>query len=80
MNAALVRQAAEDIGVNPDRMILAPRFQFRDPGIAHIAWALKAELEASAFPIASMSTVSALALATRLVSLQTDDARRGHGR
>ena len=56
VSPALLRQAAQDLGVNPDRMILAPRFQLRDPGIEHIAWALKAELEEKNFSIAFTPT------------------------
>jgi AraC family transcriptional regulator len=43
---ALLRSAAAGLGLDPDRVALAPRFQLRDPRIEHIGWALKAELEA----------------------------------
>ena len=42
----LIRAAAEEIGVNPDRVSLAPQLHVRDPRIEHIGWALMAELEA----------------------------------
>lgn len=42
----LLRRAAEDVGLDPDRVGLEPRCQFRDPQIEHIAWALDAEREA----------------------------------
>lgn len=45
VDAPLFRQAAEDFDLNPDRMVLSPRFQLRDSGLQHILWALKAELE-----------------------------------
>jgi AraC family transcriptional regulator len=40
---SLLRRAAEDLGLDPDRAGLAPRHQFRDPQIEYIAWALDAE-------------------------------------
>lgn len=40
---SLLRRAAEEIGLDPDRAGVAPRHQFRDPQIEHIAWALDAE-------------------------------------
>jgi AraC family transcriptional regulator len=76
LSAPLLRQAAEEIGINPDSMILAPRFQLRDSGIEHIAWALKAELEASVFSDRLYIDSLALALAARLASLQADRPRQ----
>lgn len=43
---ALLRRAAEDMGLDPDRVGLEPRHQFRDPQIEHIAWALEADRRA----------------------------------
>jgi AraC family transcriptional regulator len=40
---ALLRRAAEDMGLDPDRAGIAPRHQFKDRHIEHIAWALDAE-------------------------------------
>jgi AraC family transcriptional regulator len=40
---SLLRRAAEQMGLDPDRAGLEPRHQFRDPQIEHIAWALDAE-------------------------------------
>ena len=74
VDADLVRQAAEDLRIDPDRMNLAPRFQLRDPGIVHIAWALKAELEARTFADRLYADSLGVALAVRLVSLQADGA------
>ena len=70
VSATLVRQAAEGLGVNPDRLVLSPRFQLRDPGIEHIAWALKAELEATVFSDRLYADSLGAALAMRLVALQ----------
>ena len=71
VSADLVRQTAEDLGIDPDRMNLAPRFQMRDPGIAHIAWALKAELEARTFADRLYADSLGVALAVRLISLHS---------
>lgn len=45
---ALVRTAAEGLGLDPDRAALEPRFGLRDPQIEHLAWALEAEQRAGA--------------------------------
>jgi AraC family transcriptional regulator len=47
LSPLLLRRAAEDMGLDPDRASLEPRHQFRDPRIEHIAWALDAERAAS---------------------------------
>jgi AraC family transcriptional regulator len=47
LSPSLLRRAAEDMGLDPDRTSLEPRHQFRDPQIEHIAWALDAERAAS---------------------------------
>lgn len=44
---ALVRLAAEEMGVDPDRAGLEPQSGLRDRQIEHIAWALEAEHRAS---------------------------------
>ena len=41
--ASLVRLAAEEMGLDPDRAGVAPRCHVRDDQIEHIAWALAAE-------------------------------------
>jgi AraC family transcriptional regulator len=64
---SLLRRAAEDIGLDPDRAGLAPRHQFRDPQIEHIAWALDAERRAG-HPSGLLYTESlGLALAVHLL-------------
>lgn len=40
LTPALLRRAAEDLGMDPDRAGLEERHQLRDPKIEHIAWAL----------------------------------------
>lgn len=42
---ALLRRAAEDMGLNPDRAGLESRHHFRDARIEHIAWALESDRE-----------------------------------
>ncbi len=40
---SLLQRAAEDMGLDPAHIGLEPRFQFHDPQIEHVAWALEAE-------------------------------------
>jgi AraC family transcriptional regulator len=42
----LLQRAASDMGLDPSKTGLDPRFQFRSPQIEHIAWALDAECRA----------------------------------
>jgi AraC family transcriptional regulator len=70
----LFRQAAEARGGDPTRLAFSPRFQLRDRGLAHIAWAVKAELEAKDFSDRLYIDSLGLALAARLVGLQSDRA------
>ena len=72
LSAALLRRTAEDLGLNPDRLALSPRFQLRDPGVEHITWALKAELEATTLSDRLYADSLGVALAARLVNLQAD--------
>lgn len=44
VNPALVRQTARDLEIDPDRIVVEPQFQRRDPRIEHIAWALASGL------------------------------------
>jgi AraC family transcriptional regulator len=69
LSPALMRTAAEGLGVESQRVGIAPRFQLRDQQIEHIGWALKAELEAG-YPGGQLYAESlGLALATRLLYL-----------
>ncbi|PTL76789.1 AraC family transcriptional regulator [Vitiosangium sp. GDMCC 1.1324] len=43
---SLLRLAAEEMGLDPDRAGLEARHQFKDPQIEHVAWALEAERRA----------------------------------
>jgi AraC family transcriptional regulator len=40
---SLLQRAADDMGLDPAHIGLEPRFQFHDPQIEHVAWALEAE-------------------------------------
>lgn len=45
LSALLIHAAAHAMGVNPDRVSVAPQLHVRDPRIEHLGWAVKAELE-----------------------------------
>jgi AraC family transcriptional regulator len=65
---SLLRLAADEMGLDADRVDLEPRFHFKDPQIEHIAWALEAERR-SAFPTGALYSDSlGLALAHHLLS------------
>ncbi len=64
---ALLRSAADGLGLDPDRVDLTPRMQLRDPLIEHIGWALKADLEADHPGGALYAESLGLALAAHLV-------------
>jgi len=67
MSPTLLRRAAEDLGLDPDRAGLEPQHQLRDPQIEHIAWALEAERK-SAHPAGALYADSlGLALALHLL-------------
>lgn len=46
LSSDLVRDAAADIGIPASEAILLNRFQIRDPKLEHLAWALKADMDA----------------------------------
>jgi AraC family transcriptional regulator len=67
MSPTLLRRAAEDLGLDPDRTGLEQQHQLRDPQIEHIAWALDAERK-SAHPAGALYADSlGLALALHLL-------------
>ncbi|MBV8344140.1 MAG: helix-turn-helix transcriptional regulator [Candidatus Eremiobacteraeota bacterium] len=47
VSPALMLSTADAMGIDPDRVAIAPRLHVRDPRIEHIGWAVKAELEAA---------------------------------
>ena len=74
LSPSLLRRAAEDMGLDPDRAGLEPRHQFRDPQIEHIAWALDAERRAG-YPSGLLYTESlGMALAVHLLGRYTAPA------
>jgi AraC family transcriptional regulator len=68
LSSGLVARAAEQLGQRAGRLSLAPRHQFRDPQIEHIAWALHAtQLEGSPAERLCVESLG-LALAARLLA------------
>jgi AraC family transcriptional regulator len=62
-----VRLVAKNMGLEPDRVSIAPQLRLRDPKIEHIGWALAAELRAPE-PSSSLYVDSlGLALAAQLL-------------
>jgi AraC family transcriptional regulator len=47
LSPSLIFSAADAMGVDPDRVAIAPQLHVRDPRIEHIGWAVKAELESA---------------------------------
>jgi AraC family transcriptional regulator len=79
LSPSLLRRAAEDMGLDPDRAGLEPRHQFRDPQIEHIAWALDAERRAG-YPGGLLYTESlGLALAVHLLGRYPAPVNPRHG-
>src|SRR5688500_18643961 len=48
LTPSLLQRAAHDMGLDAARIGLEPRFQFRDPQIEHVAWALETERRSGA--------------------------------
>jgi AraC family transcriptional regulator len=67
MTRSLVSQAAQDMGLDPDRVSVAAQLQLRDPKIEHIGWALKAELQADELYGSLYADSLGFALASRLL-------------
>jgi len=67
LSPSLLQRAADDIGLDAARIGLEPRFQFRDPQIEHVAWALEAERRNGAPNGALYSECLGLALAVHLL-------------
>lgn len=74
LSPTLMLSAADAMGVNFDRVAIAPQLHVRDPRIEHIGWAVKAELETPE-PLGRLYGDSlAVALATHLVRSYTPAA------
>jgi AraC family transcriptional regulator len=67
VSPALVRQAACDLALDPDRVHIAPQFQLRDRRIEHIAWALNTELRMDVASDRLYAESLGMALAVRLI-------------
>jgi AraC family transcriptional regulator len=65
----LMAQTAEALGLSRERAMLAPRLRARDPYVALIVWALKAEIEAGLPAPALYGESLGQALAARLLSV-----------
>lgn len=79
LSPLLVRRAAEEMDVDPDRTAIELRHQFRDPQIEHIAWALDAE-RAAGYVNGRLYTESlGLALAAHLLGRYTTVTREPRG-
>jgi AraC family transcriptional regulator len=72
--SALVRLAAEEMGLDPDRAGIEPQYHFRDAQIEHIAWALEAECRANFANGLLYSESLGMALAVHLLARYRADA------
>ncbi len=76
LDAALVCTAADAMGLDAERLSIAPQVQLRDPLVEHLCFALKAELETAA-PFGRLYAESlGLALAAQLVRGYAEVVRR----
>lgn len=67
LSAALVFSTAEAMGINAERVTIAPQLHVRDPRIEHIGWTVKAELESPESPGRLFGDCLGVALATHLL-------------
>lgn len=63
----LLQAAARELGQDSETVSLAPRFQLRDARLESIAWAIKAEIEATVPSDSTYAETLGMALAIRLV-------------
>jgi len=63
----LLQAAARELGQDPETVSLAPQFQLRDARLESIAWAIKAEIEATVPSDITYAETLGMALAIRLV-------------
>lgn len=76
---ALLRRTAHELGLREGLAGLAPRHQFRDPQISHIAWALQAEQEAGSPNGRLVAQSLASALCTHLLGRHAMARREPRG-
>ena len=67
VSPSLIFWAADAMGVDPERVAIAPQLHVRDPRIEHIGWAVKAELETRS-PAGRLAYGESLGLRARLAS------------
>jgi len=79
LTPSLVRAAAQDMGLDPDHVSVEPHLQLRDPGIEHIGWAIKEELEAADPHGRLYADCLGMALAARLLQRYAPVAPRQLG-
>lgn len=79
MPAAFVARAARRLGRVPRRLRIAPRFQLRDPALAHCGLALASEVEAGRPGGAPFAVALAEALALRLVCACAEETPADRG-
>lgn len=80
LTPSLVRTAAESMELNPDTLTIVPHFQLRDAKIEHLAWAIKAELEAADQNDRLYAEGLGLALAVHLVRRYSGLRPKGRSR
>jgi AraC family transcriptional regulator len=75
LNPALLTYAAEESGADPNQLFISNRFQFKDPQLENLCWAVRDEMEAG-YPSGKVYTDSlATALAARIVHHHSSLAR-----
>jgi AraC family transcriptional regulator len=67
LTPTLLKQVAEDLGGDPDKVALKAAFQLREPRLESVAWAIKAELESVAPSDRLYAESLGVALAVRLI-------------
>ncbi|OWJ58003.1 AraC family transcriptional regulator [Paraburkholderia caledonica] len=72
------RRTAEQLALKPDGAQIRPQFQMRDPRFQHLAWALRAELEADVASDPLYAESLCTAMVVRLIggAASLDDRRR----
>lgn len=79
LSPSLLFSAAEAMGLDFDRVSIAPRLHVRDPRIEHIGWAVKAELESGEPHARLFGDSLGIALASHLLRLYAPAKAAGTG-
>ena len=80
ISPSLIKQVAEDLGRDADKIELLPKFQVRDVRIEAIGWAVKADLESDAPSDPLYIDLLANALAIRLIETANGGLSRAESR